>query len=310
MWSELVSFRKRLVRSGRHLTPTWRYVFNLRSTISYRLDDHQMNDEAARIVDHLNRHGIAISSVDRLFGSDSCFEELKHAVEQLETEWSDRIEQARVAADPGEIGQKTFILQFLGDRPDLDPQSIYARFALQPQILEIANSYFGMYTQLRYYNVWHTLRTRGPARESQLWHHDREDHLILKLFIYLSDVDAGAGPFTYAPGTHRKGRHRRASESIDEKGVKRWTDDQMSLVIPPDRWIRATGPTGTIVFADTRGYHKGGLARERDRILYTCLFTSPTSQAPELFQRPKQMLLPAGKAQARALAMPARGVLA
>jgi len=269
-----------------------------------------MNDEAARIVDHLNRHGIAISSVDRLFGSDSCFEELKHAVEQLETEWSDRIEQARVAADPGEIGQKTFILQFLGDRPDLDPQSIYARFALQPQILEIANSYFGMYTQLRYYNVWHTLRTRGPARESQLWHHDREDHLILKLFIYLSDVDAGAGPFTYAPGTHRKGRHRRASESIDEKGVKRWTDDQMSLVIPPDRWIRATGPTGTIVFADTRGYHKGGLARERDRILYTCLFTSPTSQAPELFQRPKQMLLPAGKAQARALAMPARGVLA
>jgi hypothetical protein len=92
--------------------------------------------------------------------------------------------------------------------------------------------------------------------------------------------------------------------------VRRWNDQQMAEVVPAEKWIKAIGPAGSIVFADTRGYHKGGLAREHDRLLYTCLFTSPTSQAPELFERPKQMILPANKAQALALAHPAKGLWA
>jgi hypothetical protein len=289
-----------LVYAGRHFTPTWRYVFNLRSTLEYRLDRRQSSGEAARIIDGLNNNGIALSSVNRLLGPDSCFEELKDAVGKLEQQWSGRIEEARNEANHGAIGRKTFILQLLGERPRLDPQSIYARFALQPRILEIANAYFGMYTQLRYYNVWHTLTTQSPARESQLWHYDREDHRILKIFVYLSDVAEGAGPFTYAS----RSRSRRAPQSFDENGVRRWDDEQMAELVPPEKWIKATGEKGTVVFADTRGYHKGGLAREHDRVLYTCMFTSPTSQAPELFERPKQLVLPVDKARARALAEP------
>ena len=57
----------------------------------------------------------------------------------------------------------------------------------------------------------------------------------------------------------------------------------MAVVVPPEKWLKATGPKGTIVFADTSGYHKGGLARERDRLMYVCMFTSPSSQSKELF---------------------------
>ncbi len=39
----------------------------------------------------------------------------------------------------------------------------------------------------------------------------------------------------------------------------------------------------------SRGYHKGGLGPERERIMYTCLFGSPLS--PEYFERPDRISL-------------------
>jgi hypothetical protein len=297
------SLRRRVAYAGRHFTPTWRYGFNLRSTLAYRLDRPTLAGEAARVLDELNRNGVAVTSFDKLLDDRACFDELSDAVDRLETEWAARLAAESEAANRHDAARKTFIHQLLGDHPRLDPASVYARFALQRPILQIANEYFGMYTRLRFYNVWHTLTTRGEARESQLWHFDREDHLILKLFVYFSDIDEGAGPFTYAPGTHPKGAIKRRPESFVENGVVRVNDSRMSAVVPPENWVKAIGPKGTMLFADTRGYHKGGLARTKDRILYTCLFTSPTSQAPELFERPVSISLPADRAQEMALAV-------
>lgn len=57
----------------------------------------------------------------------------------------------------------------------------------------------------------------------------------------------------------------------------------MNASIPKEGWITATGPKGTVVLADTRGYHKGGLVREHDRIVYVCTFTSKASTLSEDF---------------------------
>lgn len=296
-----MKLRKQIAYAGRHFTPTWRYGFNLKSSLAYLFDHPTLVGEAKRIVDELNRNGIAITSVDKLLGDGSHFAEISRAVAKLESEFSAQVEDLRATANQDTESLKTFLIKLLGEKPSLDPGSIYARFALQKEILHVANAYFGMFTQLRYYNVWHTLATQTPPRESQLWHRDREDHLILKLFVYFSDVDEGAGPFTYAAGTHRKGLIQNDPQTFVEKGVERWGDGQMETIVPRPNWISAVGKTGTMVFADTRGCHKGGLARTSDRILYTCLFTSPTSQAPELFERPKQMQVPKDKAQSHAL---------
>jgi len=48
----------------------------------------------------------------------------------------------------------------------------------------------------------------------------------------------------------------------------------MAEVVPRDRWIQATGPAGTIIFADTRGYHCGGRSTQRDRVMAINMFTS------------------------------------
>lgn len=292
---------RKLIRASRNYDLAWRYGFNLKPTLAYKLQAHAISAEAARVLADLNRDGVAITSADRLLGAASCYQELKEAVDKLEQDLVQRLATSRSKADKEMIGQKTFLAELLGGRPLLEPNHIYARFAVQKDILQITNAYFGMYARLRYYNIWHTFPTRTQPRESQLWHHDREDHYILKVFVHFSDIDDGAGPFTYAKGSHLKGALRRGPEYFLEGGVKRSNDQQMAEVVKPACWIKGIGPIGTIIFADTRGYHKGGHARERDRLLYTCMFTSQASESKEIFERPARMSLPQDKAEAFAL---------
>ncbi|MGH9196333.1 MAG: hypothetical protein ACRD1T_11405, partial [Acidimicrobiia bacterium] len=168
---------------------------------------------------------------------------------------------------------KTFLFELLGKNPDLEADSVYARFALQDPLLRIANSYFGMQTTLGMYNAWHNFTTDAEPRESQLWHRDRDDLHILKVFVYLTDIDAGSGPFTYARGSHVEGRSS-SDPDLYRRRKARYTDENFERMVSRDRWIEAIGPTGTMVFADTTGFHKGGLARKQDRIMYWCKFTS------------------------------------
>lgn len=299
---------RRFIRKGRSFEPTWRYLFNFAPTVSYRMKRPLIEGEQARVLGDLNRNGIAITSARALFGEDRCFDELCQSFDELRRSVKDKLARAQEkAASCEEIGAKSFIFEYLGQNPVLNPHEVYARFALHETILRTANAYLGMHTRLRYYNIWHTFASRAAARESQLWHRDREDMYIFKVFAYLNDVGEEAGPFTYAPGSHGKGSIHRQPEYFLEDGVKRSGDQQMARIIPPEKWIKAIGPKGTIVFADTRGYHKGGLAREQDRLMYTCMFTSPASESREFLKRSADLSRPQDKALAFALAAPKRG---
>lgn len=273
---------------------------NLAPTLAYTLDRAPLFGEAKRVLSELNSNGIAITSVDALLGNDSCYEELKSTVAQLERDLKDEIAGAR--EETNKPGFKSYIHWLLGRRPVLDPGDIFVRFALQRRVLNIANAYLGMYSALYFYNVWHNFATQSPARDSQLWHYDTEDNHILKVFVYLSDVDENSGPLFYAAGSHLKGNLRGRPDSFKQDGVRRSEDWQMAEFAPRDRWVQALGEEGTMVFADVRGYHKGGLARDRDRIAYICAFTSPSRKAPEHFERSQVISTQFDRPQAYALA--------
>jgi hypothetical protein len=282
----LTTYRRRLGQACRHNELPWRYLLNAAPSLAYATAGRRLSDTAAGVLSALNRDGVATTSIGAIGSDASLFSELAATVQELERAKAGELDEARRAAnDTSAIGSKTFNVELLGGRPVLDTSDVFCRFAVDRPILDLANAYFGMFTRLRYVNVWHTLATRVGPRESQLWHRDREDFLIMKVFVYLADVGEDAGPFTYAPGTHPKGHVTAEPAYALEGGVKRTTDAQMAAVVPPEQWIQAMGPRGTIVFTDTRGYHKGGLARGSDRLMYTCMFTSRVSQSRELLDR-------------------------
>lgn len=273
----------------------WRYGFNFIPTVQYKFGAANKlgAGEQRKALDALNRDGIAVSTVGDLLDDAALFSEMKAAVgEILDRRGAELNKIKSSASDELKIGAKTFNVELLGSEIEFDPNSVFARFALQEKILDIANSYLGMIAKLRYYNVWQTFATDAAFRESQLWHYDREDNYILKIFLYLKDVTEGGGPFTYAPQTHLKGARRGSEpEYFLEKNVRRSTDEQMAAAVPEDQWIKGTGKTGTIIFADTRGFHKGGEARTDDRLMYTCMFTSAASESKRLISYPKHLNL-------------------
>lgn len=264
----------------------WRYVSNLAHTLSYSAERNRgLTTVEENLVKQLDEDGVAVTSIDTIIGA-SQFDQLDQSVAGLLEKMKGETAEVKLNAENiGKIGSKTFNLEMLGSELLFNPEDVVASFAMSGSFLRIANTYFRMITKLRYYNVWYTAASNSTARESQLWHFDREDNYILKVFLYLGDVDEGTGPFTYAPGTHKKGRFRYITpEFFDEGGVKRTTDQQMDAVYPRRDWKICTGKKGTLIFADTRGYHKGGEAKTSDRLMFTCMYTSPASESKRLIR--------------------------
>ena len=294
-----------LMKSLRRSETAWRYLYNFKPAIAWRLNGRpSFSGDAARVVRDLREDGIAVTSVRALLGANDAFEELNSATRKLELENARRLAEARrlAQAPSGDGAEKHFTYELLGARPVLEPESVFVRFALQPRVLDIANAHYGMYTRLRQWNVWHTFATQAPARSSQLWHRDWDDlHHILKVFVYLTDVDDGCGPFTYARGSHRIDAE---PEYLYREGATTRSDDaQMARLVPQSRWLKCTGRAGAMVFADTHGYHKGGLARTADRLMYILMYTSPMAHRADLITRSSEPA-PAGTRQAAAALAP------
>jgi hypothetical protein len=235
------------------------------------LDEAKPSDPAlARLLADVRRDGIAFGRFEELFGSKELFEQAAAEARRLKDAHA-----AASGGDPGEDERKPFIARLLSSK--LDAGSPFAKIALDPRLLEVANGYMGMRSLLWAADVWWTFPTPGPAVETQLWHRDGDDLMNLKLFVYFKDVNRDAGPFCYAPGTHPLGTSRRLPER--DAGA-RSTDEQMAAVVPPEDWIVATGEAGTVILADTCGYHKQVKPEGDDRLLYMVQYTSGTPQYP------------------------------
>jgi hypothetical protein len=259
----------------------WRYFFNLTPTLRFRAARRPLSPEGARLLADLNAKGIATTTVDRLLPADSLYGELVRSVDDL-------VVGAEVS---DEARPYTHRENLLGDTPVLDPQAIFARFAVQDAILSVINEYFGMFTQLRKYAVFWNRPVPGAPTVNQTFHRDGSfAYMLLRSFVYLNDIDEESGPFTYYAGTHSKSDHARAAFADIAAGATP---------------MPVTGPKGTVVLADTRGFHRGGLCRTKGRLLYTCLYTSP-AVGVDYFDRSAKRRPTTKDAAGEALAPPRR----
>lgn len=194
-------------------------------------------------VDSLADDGYAVCTFEDLFGDDVLFTAALAEAERL-----------RSAPRPADIrrDEKSSYLTKLTSGP-YDTTHPFVRIALDPRVLAVANGYLRLRSHLRAVELWHTHPTPGAAIQTQLWHRDADDVMNVKMFLYITDVTVEAGPLTVAPRTHPAG-DRRSIPPHDAH--RRSTDEQMAEVVPRADWRVLDGPPGTVVFADTCGYHK------------------------------------------------------
>ena len=141
----------------------------------------------------------------------------------------------------------------VGDSADLIEDRHVFQWGLNAVLLRIAEAYLH---QPVAYDGPIAMFTPADGREAgtRLWHLDREDRRVIKVALYLNDVDADGGPFQLittppCPPNNRFGYSVLTTNAFEQLS---------GADIAPDSLATCTGKAGSLVFADAaRFYHRG-----------------------------------------------------
>jgi hypothetical protein len=225
-----------------------------------------------RVLGELRETGIAIVPFAELFGDEALWQALKADLDSFVAQAEHDLEHGG-----GAKRKKDFLIRRyprgkkkLPIEPAILPSDgPWLRYAAGDALLGIVNAYRGAQVKLVDFDLWYTIPVGDEAERvlSQEWHRDPEDQHVVKVFLYFSDVDLDAGPFEYVP---------QSAEGFKYGHLWPWGEserypptDELEAVIPAADRILATGPAGTLVICDTSGFHRGGYARMRPRVLST-----------------------------------------
>ncbi|MFD0481193.1 hypothetical protein ACFQ46_01195 [Kineococcus sp. GCM10028916] len=251
-----------------------RYGFNAAAVASYRRSPSELTPAGRDVLQGLRRDGVAMANLDDVLGEPGRFEALRAHVEGL----------AQANADSERAFGKSFLVELMGSEPVVAADDPLLALGVDPRLRGIAESYSRMALKVHDLNAWLNLPTQGEAVQSQRWHRDLpEDHDIVKMFVYVRDVTPGAGPLSYLAGSaSRAGRKLQVRNDWDGVGYRLDDAGVDDLVTRhPGLEVRsATAPAGTVVFADTRGIHRGGHAIDTERLLTQVLWASAACCRP------------------------------
>lgn len=267
-WLEPLRRARRAVRSVRTESRTVsRYVFNAGPVLKYRRAATALDAEMQRVALELRTSGVAMTSIESLLGSNEALTRLQEYVAR---------ERAERAAQRDPL--KPYLIELFGSRPEIAADDDLFSFALTPQVRGVAEAYAQMTLRVQDMNVWINLPTGGGPTQSQRWHRDLPDDFeIIKCFVYLADVTPGAGPLQYVRTTNTvAGRRQWFASEFDGVGF-RVADEDIASTYEPEQIVVAEGSAGTIVFADTRGLHRGGFAFDTERVVLQITYSSNAS---------------------------------
>lgn len=255
--------------------PAWFYVLNHKSRMLYRKERYKLTPAQKRIVADLKHDGIAIAHIDELFPDRQTLSVLQQYTQQ-------RLAEADTKTN------KSFLKNIWDAVPFLSFDNPFVQFAIHSTILDCVNAYMGMLTKFYYFtlNITTPVREGTAAVQSQRWHRDPEDKKLCKVFLYLSDVDETAGPFIYIKGSQHGGQWRTLFPQVPPRGSYP-PEQRIEKIVPRKDWHVGTGTTGTIIFCDTSGLHRGGYATKKDRVMFTAGYCSQATSWPIRFHYPE-----------------------
>lgn len=254
--------------------PFWYRVTNRQAVRLWQSKDSPLNSLQKRLRDEMLENGIALTSLAELFPEENVLEHLQNYVSALNKDGHQK---------------KGFLHVLEGkDGSIIDFANPMVQIALRPYILDIANAYMGMAAKLFFYflAITKVIDKNAVPIKSQRWHRDPNDLRMFKMFIYLSDVDATAGPFRYVRKSNKYNAHWELHKNVIPN-TRRLTDSE-EHDIPEQEILTCVGKAGTVIFADTTGLHRGGYATEKERIMFTAEYSSPSTLLEAFFKIPWQ----------------------
>jgi hypothetical protein len=254
-----------------------RLLSNRRARALYAANRPSLDDTQRRVVQQLHDQGFSLLSAPELFSAAEW-----QAVQDEGAEFVAATERG-LAGDGDELrrraGKEFLVRKYdLGGVLSLDNPWLAA--CTGRRLLDIANEYLQLWAKIEYVDLWYSLPVGENAerKASQIWHRDFDDRHLLKVFLYLSDVDAGAGPFEYVPGSQPGGRYA-GVHPWEPMGFRRVTDPELAKHVSADDIRTFTAPKGTLIFCNTSGLHRGGFAERSARVLAAVTYCSPASLA-------------------------------
>jgi hypothetical protein len=241
-----------------------------------------LDDVQQRVLDSLRSDGIALVAFDDLFADSALWDGVLADVAEFVRDVEGRLPELRAREDA-----KAYIVRRFHTSTPFRLDHPLLRVGLSSRVLDVINAYRGELTELVGLDDWYTIPDpQGDERvASQQWHRDPWDNHIVKVFTYLSDVDEEAGPFEYVRGSAAGGRYGDLWPWIDavEQGVYPPQEELIAAVDPADV-LTATGPAGTMIVCNTSGFHRGGWAKSRPRVLSYQTYVSPQAKVKKRFR--------------------------
>ncbi|MEK7503308.1 MAG: hypothetical protein AAB556_02610 [Patescibacteria group bacterium] len=249
----------------------WLFL-NRNSRDLFRTNPPSLNETQDKTINTLFQEGIAETHLDELFPKENKLEKLQQYALYLKNQSS------------GKQTSKTFLTYLLDPKPELDFENEIVKIALDPKVLAIVNSYFGMLGKFYYFtlNITHPVPAGTEAEQSQKWHRDPEDIKMLKMFVYLNDVDDEAGPFIYVPKSNLGNKWNKIFPQRPPIGYYP-QERELEKVVPQSDIKKYVGKAGSVIFGDTTGLHKGGYATKKERLMLTIGYAPSSSPLAEQY---------------------------
>ena len=238
----------------------------------------QLDDAQRSILDDVREQGFSLRSFGDLFSDpgdwNALVEQRDRVVASTEAELAAGGEHVRVR--PG----KEFVVRLQSYGVELGADDPWFRIVSSPRFIDLANAYLEMWSKLEYVDVWYSVPQPTVAERisSQRWHRDYNDKHLLKVFLYLVDVDEDMGPFQYVAGSQPGGPYADAW-SWQPLGQNYPTEEELEARVPANAVQTFTGPAGSLLFCNTAGFHRGGFSTTAPRVLATATYSSPASLA-------------------------------
>lgn len=132
-----------------------------------------------------------------------------------------------------------------------------------PTVLCIAERFLGCKPTIAALGLHWSFPVERMPEAVQTFHRDIEAALMLNMFVYLTDVDAGSGPHRYVFGSHRTRGRLRLTPYSDDYVHKRYGAEQVHTVV---------GRRGTTFIENGWGIHEGLPPADKPRLMFSVMY--------------------------------------